>query len=607
MASSDIQKLAVADSRILQLPPRYAVQRGALSLSNSPYNAIAATSSQHTYNVNAPSQNVFIARDIDWSARTAIQFSVAINSAVSPYVLNQPVVVFGRDCALAPYPLHQMVQTMTTTINDVNTTINTADVLDVVLRLADYKNNRIIKNSPSMLDRFGNYDDAYLATYSPLNSYIDATEGAEQPNGAWGQFFFTDSAGVQLSGSGNYAVAGQNYAYVNGVPVRNTGVYAGDATYPIFIKFFSTERLILPPYVFNDEFEMSTGLFGVNNIQLICNMKSDISRLLRFTSGAGRTISGTAFQSNSPFTDAKLNVQYLTPSLNIPLPEKSTVPYLEYPRYINTNYSAITAGASTPTSLVSSTIVLPQIPDMLLIYCKPQEYLTGNASKGDQFMPISGISLNFDNFSGLLSSHTPEELYRMAVNNGLMMDYNQWSGKAQSASSGLIQTSGGFLVLRPGKDFALQTGQAPGILGNYVINFTVQVSNTASVNLTPALYVVAVNSGFFQTMAGSSRIIKGVLSEADILDAPLLEGDATLSRMVGAGFMDKLGSFLSKAKDIYTATKPMVSQVKGMLPETGALGKVKGALGAVGYGQAGAGLAGASMKGRRKSITARLM
>jgi len=54
MSTSDIQKLAVFDARIVQGAPRYAVEKGSLSLTNAPYNAISASSSQHTYNINVP-------------------------------------------------------------------------------------------------------------------------------------------------------------------------------------------------------------------------------------------------------------------------------------------------------------------------------------------------------------------------------------------------------------------------------------------------------------------------------------------------------------------------------------------------------------------------
>ena len=49
--ATDIEKLAVFDSRIVQSRPKYAVEKGALSLSNAPFNAVASTSSQHTYNI----------------------------------------------------------------------------------------------------------------------------------------------------------------------------------------------------------------------------------------------------------------------------------------------------------------------------------------------------------------------------------------------------------------------------------------------------------------------------------------------------------------------------------------------------------------------------
>jgi hypothetical protein len=127
--------------------------------------------------------------------------------------------------------------------------------------------------------------------------------------------------------------------------------------------------------------------------------------------------------------------------------------------------------------------------------------------------------------------------------------------------------------------------------------------------------VIAVNSGFFETLAGSSRVIKGVLSEADIISAePVFEMSRDgLKRVVGAGFFSNLGSMLSKAVDIYTKTKPVVSGIKGLLPESGAMGKVKDVLGKVGYGMAGAGMLhmahGAAMPAGagKKSLSARLL
>ena len=191
-----------------------------------------------------------------------------------------------------------------------------------------------------------------------------------------------------------------------------------------------------------------------------------IQRVLRSTTQGGRTISAVQFNNfsatGSPFQSAKVNVQFITPSLALPLPAKSVVQYMEFPRYISNNYQPIAAGQSSV--LNSQTIVLPQIPDMLIIYCKPQ--LEGDTTNADFYLPITNINLNFDNFAGILSSMTAEQLYGMAVHNGLEMDFDAWRGKAYSGRTGeTIQTVGGFLVLKPGVDIALQEGQAGGLIG----------------------------------------------------------------------------------------------------------------------------------------------
>jgi len=138
-------------------------------------------------------------------------------------------------------------------------------------------------------------------------------------------------------------------------------------------------------------------------------------------------------------------------------------------------------------------------------------------------------------------------------------------------------------------------------------NFVMQYQLTVDASLCPAgnytLYTVVFNSGFFQTMAGSSRILKGILSEADVLGAEPEYHKMELARMVGHGFFSKLGSMLSKAVDIYTKAKPVVSGIKGMLPDEGALGKVKKGLSTVGFGH----VSGGAVTGGRRSLSDRLM
>jgi hypothetical protein len=138
----------------------------------------------------------------------------------------------------------------------------------------------------------------------------------------------------------------------------------------------------------------------------------------------------------------------------------------------------------------------------------------------------------------------------MSVANGLDMDFDEWSGSAwvkdayrpgaataATAYKGLTPMVGGPLVLRPGRDFALSTGQAPGLVGNFTLQYNLSVDNTVAQTTSGScsIYTIAINSGFFETIKGSSRILRGVVTEQDILGAPPVSEPESPQRYVGEG------------------------------------------------------------------------
>jgi len=629
--SGDIEKLAVFDGRIIQSRPKYAVEKGALSLTNAPFNAIAATPSQHTYNIYVPSENVFVDRALEWTSTVNMAVQVTFNQAVPA---GQPLLVWGRDVALAAFPLNQLCSTLTATINDTTSVINSQDVLNTVLRMCDHKKNRLQRTCPTMLDKYQNYNDAFGAINNPLAGWENATAEDEVPNGAFYNVVFTGRSGQALVGStatpvANSGVGGAaDWVYTNGTPVAPPAGYAAGATVNIWYQWTSTEKLVLSPFTFSDCHEWDTGLFGINNIQLIMNLQSP-ARTLRSSTGAGRAVVSGSIGYNqnatSAFQQSVVNVIFLTPSLDVPLPPKSVVPYMEFPRYI-TQYQNGTIAAGDKGQIISQTITLPQIPDLFIIYARPQQYVDGanqpDPTQGDWYFPLATradsvnnpISINFDNFSGLLSSVTAEELYAMSVKNGLNQSWNEWVGYAHSvkptftgpaytASSGAgrVPLVGGPLVLKPSQDITLQTGQSPSLVGNFTFQFSLWVRNTASTPQTPQLYVITANSGFFESIRGSSRIIKGVLSEQDIISAPLAPSAPTrdmLQRMVGGGMAGSLANVLSKAKDVYAKTAP-----RGGGDSAGSMS----AGGVTGGGDSAGSMCGAGARKGRKGLHARLM
>jgi hypothetical protein len=420
------------------------------------------------------------------------------------------------------------------------------------------------------------------------------------------------------------------YDFVDNQPVASAATLAAwnannNVAFSVFFRWTSTEKIVLSPFVFSDCHEWDTGLFGINNIQLIMNLQTP-SRVIRSCPAYGRNIAvgSIAYNTNlsNPYSNSQLNVTFLTPSLDVPLPPKSVVPYMEFPRYI-TQYSGSAIQPGATQQLISQTITLPQIPDLFIIYALPSNSSYGVDGLGtplpfpqsydaDFRMPIASrldgvnnpLTVNFDNFSGLLSSVTTEQLYAMSVKNGLDMDYATWSGQAHGVRAapnatvngafggGAIPTQGSLLVLKPSQDVTLQTGQAPSLVGNFTFQFSLTVKNTSSNPQTPRLFVITANSGFFESIRGSSRIIKGVLSEQDIISAPLAPEGTTsmLQRWVGAGIGGALANAMSKARSV-------------MAPSAPAVGAGKSTGGAMCGGAMSAG----GMSGGRKGIQSRLM
>jgi hypothetical protein len=146
------------------------------------------------------------------------------------------------------------------------------------------------------------------------------------------------------------------------------------------------------------------------------------------------------------------------------------------------------------------------------------------------------------------------------------------------------------------------------LVGNFTLQYNLSVFNNTNYTITPTIYTITANSGFFESIRGSSRIIKGVLSEQNIINAPLApEGTrAGLERCVGGLSFGSLANAISRAKKAYDAASPAISAVSQAVP--GVMSAVRGNGGA-GGGSTGAGATGAGTGGRRgaRSLEQRLM
>ena len=565
--AAEIEKFSVFDPRIIQTRPKYSVDKGALSVSNVSFQAQTADSSSCQFNVQVPSENVFVDRAVEWNGVQVATVVLTLTAGTLAGAVIEGGTSLQGLVAPAAFPLHQAVSQMSATINDATVTVNTQDVLPQVLRLADVRDARRQRTCPTMLDRYAKYPDSRVVTNSPLLTWAETTESDSVPNGGFNGFYYATSATGQTPVDvTNPAQVVGDVTFVYGQPTLTASLASGlSRAVTLYVVWNSVEKLLLPPFIFSDQHEMSTGLFGVQNFQVQMNLVSSPARALRVSTATTLPMSlavapyssldwvsgsvaltsvawGSGAFAGMWVSKPTLSVQFLTPSLDVPLPPKSIVPYMEFPRYIavpGTVVASSTSLASAGVDLQSQTITLPNIPDLLVIFVKPPTY--ADSTNGDWSLPITNISMNFDNFSGLMSTITQEQLFEMSQRNGVDMDWSEWSGYGALPLSGRGSTQGGVrglvggpLVLKPGVDFPLSTGQASGLVGNFTLQFNLKVQNFTGGPQTPNIYTVPISSGFFETIKGSSRIIKGVLTEQDILSAPAQAPSVELKRPVGA-------------------------------------------------------------------------
>jgi hypothetical protein len=637
MAERDdsISREKLYDSRIAQPPSRYAVNVGGSQVTVTPFRSVTQTSSSLSFTCNVPSQTVFLDRAVELQATVNFRFDVKCGSA-QPANINEPIFVFGRDGALQALPVHGLISTLTVILNDSSVTLDLSTTMRELLRLTDYAANRRIRTAPTILDKYQSNASAPLlaAVNDPNGGWGNAIEADEVPNGAWWNIQFCDPAsGTAVTPGGTYPNPGATAGLPNPVPVNANGVPCrlSSATgndngagfyYGLGIIFTTAEFLMASPLIFADSHEESVGIFGLNNFQVTATLKSDTSRTIRntITTTYARTIGqgagGTApynfgvapgLISANPFGNCVLNATFISPSINQRLPSTSMVPWAEYPRYVTTYSTSIPARGTA--QIISQSLTIPVVPDLMVWYCKPQAQPT--PQQGDYYLPITAIQLSFDNAAGLLSTTPATQLYRISQQNGLQMDYNQWYGEVVSSSDGsVVPLTGGFLVLRPGINFALSAGIASGVSGNFVVQAQVTVRNqTAAAVPSASLYLMCINSGFFATLAGSSRVMRNLLTESDVVNSPAApENDVqSLKRYTGGGFLSSLGNILSKGVGVAKNLAPIASALKPLLPDSGMLGHLKSGMSAVGLGHAGGGGAGGGRRHHAGSLSSRLV
>ena len=592
--SQMFEKVAVMDDRLCVTSDiKYAVNIGAQNMTPQTFLASSENQNLHVYNVMVPSLQTVVDRLVLWESTVELLFNVTTTA------IGQTYLDYGRQDALQSFPLHKLSTQLSCQINNNQVQFSTQDELAAILKFIDKRELNLYHGyTPTMTDVHANYSDGYNSINNELSSWANSQHDLV-PRGSW-KLLSVSTAASASDGTYN---------------VPNPCVAAN--TLPIYVRFHVMEPLLLSPFIFAHPKHNNQGFYGISNMVFNMNMDPTGSRVWSHVQAAGAApVNGTinTLIVNS-YKNSALHFNFLTPGPELLLPNRNIVPFLDIPRFLTTNNSTLAVPvngvlSSANPRLVTSSINLNQIPDKLVIFVTK----TGKTiSDPDWFAVIRGLSIQFNNVTGLLSTATQEDLYRYALEAGSRQSWAEFSGQASLYSQGgagqfigtsIIPTSGSIIVLDFGKHISTGASYyAPGSIGQFNIQVSLDVANQTSAPLiAPNIVMMVLNSGLWVNELGTSSCYTGILNKSDVL-AAVSEGhysQSDVSRIVGGGFFDNLKSAVGKLAPIAKMGLSMVNHPMA--------NKAANVLGALGYGTSGSGESGSGMSGSagRKSLKSRL-
>jgi hypothetical protein len=167
--SETFEKILVKDDRRGCITPKvkYQVLKGGQDITCQTYKAISQSTSNHVYNVAVPSLETIIGREVLWKSTVTLKVTTT-NRPAGTYAVN-----YGVADALAPFPLHSLVNVMSATINNNTVSFNVQETLPLLLRMVDPdKLSKYDCMTPTALDYLANYGDAIQTCPSILMSQI---------------------------------------------------------------------------------------------------------------------------------------------------------------------------------------------------------------------------------------------------------------------------------------------------------------------------------------------------------------------------------------------------------------------------------------------------
>jgi hypothetical protein len=524
-----LQPVLVKDPvSILDNVREYAVLKSGSQTTFKQFTTTSISSSSIQFSCPPPSGGIIVDRKI-W-------FLLPVRLTITGTVSAGEALLNPNTDAPRAYPISSSIDTMQMSINNQSVSINMADIVQAMLR---YNTNeelamRDFSLTPSYQDQSQAYSQLFGSNRNPLGFYGDAVDKSMMPRGG---FPFT---------------------------IISNPVSEGGGSITAVVDMVVCEPLFLSPLYWG--YENESGFYNVNTMDFNFTFLGNAG--FRMWSHDAVSVPGTSITSISvqfnnfsgpafSYTNDSqpyLLFKYITPleTEKLPFNQPITYPYFDIQRFPTDKSGAVSAGAQW-ANFSSNNIQLNSIPRRMYIYVRERNAdLYSTAHNPDTYFSIENISIQFQNKNGLLASANKRQLYEMSVKNHCNMSWEQWSGGpvyATGSFGSTIGTVGSILCIEFATDIGLSDIEAPGKLGQYMLQIQGTATNISNRNIDPTLYIVVVSEGTFTIEGlGKASTNIGVITSQDILDAqaqPWVDY-YDVQQVNGGNFLSGLKSFGNK-------------------------------------------------------------
>jgi hypothetical protein len=605
IALNELEPFKVVDPRVnVKEASKYLFRQGANIATNQTITSTSSSSSKTSFSCNPPSPQHIISRLV----HVQMKFSVTIKASrqedggtggripisLVPYLPGEKAIDNIPDASgnrnffcLRQFPIASVTRALTLNINSSTLTQEPYKFIHALGRfhLSESLRENELSSSPSQPDPYQKYNDS---SDSVPNQIIDPDttidNGAVEGGGAYGSGYGTNRSPFRDYGETTQEISRASYTFddITFSNAKKETTFTVTIVEPLFISPLSggcsTKMGLTHVNTMNVDFSWDSNLsrvLSIDKVGLMSNFSVRTNPVAEVVAPDGTVVRDAvpALVANTFNLDSitvaplqasenKIFFTYFTPQPTTKIPRSLTYDYNElkiHSKDLARYARPVTGGIlreKVSTTATSDQISLMSIPNKIYIFVRPRES-SRSAFTADCFAEITSLSFQFNNSSGLFSSASESDLWRMSVANGLRMSYPQWK-----------DYTGSVLCIDFGKDIGLQPTQCVGMLGQYNMNFTLTFKILNTLKLDYELVTLVDYTGVFNIIDQQINKQIGIITPQDVLQADEyneIDGEE-MEKLHGGSFMDEMKTVYSKAKKLKPYAKKAVKAAEMLEP-----------------------------------------